>query len=336
MSVVSAEDRVPAPVVDLAIDGVLRMPPSRETRRDHVAIATILAALLLHATVVGVFVAKWQDLSSPPSRPLQVTLVREPPKPPPPALPKKLELPKPQAQAEPPKPKAEPPKPKPAPEKPKPVEEKKPPLPPPEMKPRESGPDDKTEAAKSDQPKSELPKALPIQPEAPPEEKPPPEPEPPAPKPTPPKAKVKENAAGHTVMVPLAMLPPALQPRRPAAPPIRNLMLRLPGPGGGTGERDRTGDAYLNRLRDRLERNRIYPPADDFVGASSRTPVFSVVIEPSGAIVTVTLLVSTGVSKLDETAREIITNSEPFPRVPPDYPQIRTVITMFLPVFPAR
>jgi TonB family protein len=333
---VSADEQVPAPVVDLAIDGVLRLPPSRDTRRDSITLATILAALLLHATVVALFVANWHGVSSAPLRALQVTLVREPPEPLPPPPPKKPEPPKPQAKAEPPKPKAEPPKPKPEPEKPKPVEAKKPPPPPPVMKPRESGPDDKTEAAKSDKPKSDLPKALPIQPEAPPVEKPPPEPEPPAPKPTPPKARVKENAAGHTVMVPLAMLPPALQPRRPAAPPIRNLVLRLPGPGGGTGARDRSGDAYLNRLRDRLERNRIYPSPGYFDGASSRTPVFGVVIDPSGAIVTVTLLASTGVSKLDEAAREIITNSEPFPRVPPDYPQIRTVVTVFLPMFPAK
>lgn len=331
MSVGSFEERVPGPVIDLAIDGVLRLPPSRDTRRESVAIAMVLAALLLHATVVALFLANWHRAAPSLERPLQVTLVREPPKPPPP---KKLEQPQPKA--EPPKPKVEPPKPKPAPEKPKPIEEKKPPPPPPQMKPRESGPDEKTEAAKSDKPKSELPKPLPIQPTAPPVEKPPPEPEPPEPKPTPPRAKVKESAAGHTVMVPLAMLPPALQPHRAAAPPIRNLTLRLPGPGGGSGERDRSGDAYLNRLRERLERNRIYPPADVFAGAASRTTVFSVVIEPSGAIVTVTLLASTGVSKLDETAREMITNSEPFPHLPGDYPQIRTVITMYLPVFPAR
>jgi TonB family protein len=251
-------------------------------------------------------------------------------------------MPKPEPpKPEPPKP-PEPEKPKPPPEpakpKPKPAEQKPPPPPQqPEMKPRESGPDEKTEAAKSDRPKSELPKALPVAPEAPPPaDKPPEEPEPPAPKPTPPKAKAKESARGHGVMVPLAMLPPALQPQRPAAPPIRNLVLRLPGPGGGTGDRDRTGDAYLNRLKERLERNRIYPPAQDFAGASSRGAILSVVIEPSGAIVTVTLLSSTGSSKLDETAREMITNSEPFPHLPPDYPQIRTVLTVFLPVYPAR
>jgi TonB family protein len=330
VSVAGADEQVPGPVVDLAIDGVLRLPPSRDTRRESVTLATILAALLLHATVVAVFVANWHGMASSPLRSLQVTLVREPPPPPPPPPPvKKPEPPKPPA-------KAAPPKPKPEPEKPKPVEEKKPPTPPPQMKPRESGPDDKTEAVKTDKPKSELPKPLPVQPEAPPVEKPPPEPEPPAPKPTPPKAQVKESAAGHNVMVPLAMLPRALLAQRPASPPIRNLVLRLPGPGGGTGERDRSGDAYLNRLRDRIERNRIYPSAEYFDGANSRTPVFSVVIEPSGAIVTVTLLASTGVSKLDEAAREIITNSEPFPRVPGDYPQIRTVITMYLPMFPAK
>jgi len=141
---------------------------------------------------------------------------------------------------------------------------------------------------------------------------------------------------GRGKAVPLEALPLALQPQRQTRQPARNLVLRLPGPGGGTGDRDYVGDAYLNHLRDLLERNRVYPPADAFSGTARATAVFAVQIEPGGQIVTITLLITTGVPKLDEGAREMITNSEPFPRLPPDYPQMRTVITVFLPMFPAR
>ncbi len=328
------DERLPPPVVDLTIDGIWHLPPSADARRETIAITTFIAALLLHLLVIGLLLSEWRTVSHPGMRPLQVMLRQELPKPPAPPAVKK---------PEPPKPKAEQPKPKPPePEKPKPkVEEKpKPPPPPPkppELKPRESGPDQKTEAVKTEKPKEELPKAMPIQPKAE-EVKPPPEPMPevPEPKPTPPRARVKESAAGRGQVVPLEALPPALQPQRPTQPPIRNLVLRLPGPGGGTGDRDFVGDAYLNRLKDLLEQNRLYPPAGAFAGTERPTAVFAVQIEPSGQIVTITTLASTGVPKIDETAREMITNSEPFPHLPPDYPQIRTVITVFLPMFPAR
>ncbi len=176
---------------------------------------------------------------------------------------------------------------------------------------------------------------MPIQPKAE-EVKPPPEPMPevPEPKPTPPRA--KQSAAGRGQLTPLEALPQALQAQRPTQPAIRNLVLRLPGPGGGSGDRDYVGDAYLNRLKDLLERNRLYPPADAFGGTEKPVAVFAVQIEPSGRIVTITLLATTGVPKIDETAREMIVDSAPFPHLPSDYPQIRTVITVFLPMFAAR
>lgn len=322
-------EQLPPPVVDLSIDGVFHLPPSKDTKRETIAITTFIAALLLHLLVVALLLSEWRSTTRPEARPIQVQLRQELP-PPPPAVKK----------PEPPKPKAEQPKPKPPePEKPKPKpEEKKPPPPPPkppELKPRESGPDQKTEAAKTETPKEELPKAMPIQPKAE-EITPPPEPMPevPEPKPTPPRAKT--SAAGRGQIVPLEALPQALQPQRPTQPPIRNLVLRLPGPGGGTGDRDYVGDAYLNRLKELLESNRLYPPPEAFGGTERPVAVFAVQIEPSGQIVTITLLSTTGVPKLDETAREMITNSEPFPHLPPDYPQIRTVITVFLPLFPPR
>jgi outer membrane biosynthesis protein TonB len=325
------DERLPSPVVDLSVDGVFHLPPSKDTRRETIAITTFIAALLLHLLVLALLLSEWRTTSQPSVRPIQVQLRQELPKPPPAV--KKPEPPKPKVEQPKPKP-PEPAKPKP---KPKPEEKKPPPPPPkpPEMKPRESGADQKTEAAKSEKPKEELPKAMPIQPKAE-EIKPPPEPMPevPEPKPIPPRA--KQSAAGRGQIVPLEALPPALQPERPRQPAIRNLVLRLPGPGGGTGDRDYVGDAYLNRLRDMLERNRLYPPADAFGGTEKPVAVFAVQIEPSGQIVTITLLATTGVPKIDETAREMIDDSSPFPHLPSDYPQIRTVITVFLPMFPAR
>ena len=65
-----------------------------------------------------------------------------------------------------------------------------------------------------------------------------------------------------------------------------------------------------------------------------RSTAYSVLIEPSGQIVNITPLMATGVPLIDEAAREMITNSEPFPHVPPDYPQIRTLITIMIPMYP--
>ena len=316
--------RMPPPVVDLAIDGVFRLLPGRDVRREAMAVTTVIAALLLHALALVLLLSSWRAPQAP-MKPLQVQLLRDAPKPPP--LPAK---------------KAEPPKPKPPPPRPKPKVEEKPkppPLPPPPaLRPRESGADQKTEAAKSEKPKEELPKPMPIEPQAAALPPPPPEPMPlpPDPKPTPPRIRAKEAALGRGKMVPLEMLPPALQPQRQTRQPIRNLVLRLPGPGGGTGDRDYVGDAYLNRLKDLLERHRVYPPADAFSDIPRALAVYAVQIEPGGQIVTITMLTTTGVPKIDESAREMITNSEPFPHLPPDYPQMRTVVTVFLPMFPAR
>jgi protein TonB len=307
---------VPPPVVDPDIDGVFHQPPSRDAKRQAVAISTVLAALLLHLILFALLLAEWRTAALPPVRPLQVRLVPEVPKPPPP-----------QPKPRPPQPKAEPEKPK-----PKPVAEATKPV---EPKPRESGPDEKTEAAKHDKPNPAPPPPLPVQPKA--EEIPPPPtplPQPPEPKPTPPRVKPKEAAIGRSVPMPLDELPPALRPQRPAAPAVRNLVLRLPSPGSGSAERDFAGDAYLNRLTQLLQRNRIYPPADLFAGALSRFAVYGVVIEPSGAVVNVTLIQPTGVSVLDEDAREMITNSSPFPHLPADYPQLRTYLTVVIPIYP--
>jgi outer membrane biosynthesis protein TonB len=305
------EQRVPPPVVDPDIDGVFHLPPSRDAKRQAVPIGTILAALLLHLFLLALLLAEWRTAALPPARALQVELVPE--------------LPKPKTAPPKPKPRPEPPKPKPVAQATQPVE----------TKPRESGSDAKTEAAKHDKPNPAPPPPLPVQPKA--AEVPPPPtplPQPPEPKPTSPR--VKAAAIGKGVPVPREELPPALRPERPVAPPMRNLVLRLPSPGSGNAERDFVGDPYLNRLMQLLQRNRIYPLADQFAGALSRYAIYGVVIEPSGAIVNIKLIQPTGVSMLDEAGREMITNSSPFPHLPADYPQIRTYLTVVIPIYPAR
>jgi TonB family protein len=313
-----SEHAAPALEIEPAPKDIL--PPSRDAART-ITIGTILAALLLHLLFAVLLFYDWRPNAAPAVRPIAVTLVRQLPKPPP--------KPKPRTEPAKPKPKPETQKPKP---KPKPVP--KPTPTPAAPKPRESGPDQKTEAIKSKLPKPALPVAVPVAPQAPPQ--PPAEilPQPPAPKPVPPRTTAKSTARGHGVVVPLDRLPPALRPQRAAAPPIRNLMLRLPSKGGGGGTRNLAGDPYLNQLMRRLESNRVYPPAEDFAGALARRVIFDVVIDPSGGIVNITLIGSTGVTRLDEAAREMITNSAPFPRLPRDYPQIRTSIFILVPIFP--
>jgi colicin import membrane protein len=294
-------------------------PPARRRGLD-IGIGTVLAALLLHALLVAALVIDWQAAPTPEARPIAVRLVEEPPPPPPPPTPP----PKP----EPPKP--EPPKPPPPPPPPP-----EPPKPPPEIKPRESGADEKTEAEKKDKPEANLPASLPKPIEIPPPEiKPeptPPEPTP-APKPTPPRSTARATASGKGEVKPVERLP-AL-PKPTVSPPMRSLTVRLPSPGGGTGERDLAGDAYLNRLLRVLESHRVYPPAAEFAGASARTVMFEVVIEPTGQLSTITNIGSTGSPRLDEAARMMITNSAPFPPLPSDYPQIRTPITIIVPIYP--
>jgi protein TonB len=166
---------------------------------------------------------------------------------------------------------------------------------PPKITPRESGTDDKTEAKKTAKPEPALPNS-------------------------------GSPQASQAKPV------PAAEPR-PAAPAEKDLTIRLP-PKGGTGEHDLAGDAYLNRMMQMIERNRVYPPAAEFAGPGGKLVIYSVVLEPSGSMNAITLLSSSGATRLDEAARLMITSSAPFPPLPADYPQLRTRIVVEIPVYP--
>jgi len=113
---------------------------------------------------------------------------------------------------------------------------------------------------------------------------------------------------------------------------MRVLELHLPV--HGDAERNRAGDPYLNAIMQRIESNRIYPPASAFYGSPQRTVVYSVGVNPAGTVSTITLLASSGQSLVDEAARQMIAASAPFPHLPADLPQVRTSIVIFIPIYP--
>jgi len=112
--------------------------------------------------------------------------------------------------------------------------------------------------------------------------------------------------------------------------------IRWPTAHGGTGTHDTEGDPYFNSLRDKVERNRIYPPAAYFAGGSEAVAVYSMVVDPNGALVTITLMDSTGSAILDEAAGNMLRNSAPFGPFPANFPQIRMIIRAELPIYPRR
>lgn len=162
-------------------------------------------------------------------------------------------------------------------------------------KPRESGPDQTTEAKKTVKP---------------------------APAP-PPRAR--------TEPVPDSTHAAVASPK-PATEGLRVLELHLPA--RGDADRNRAGDPYLNAIMQRIESNRVYPPASAFYGAPARTVVYSVGVNPGGTVSTITLLASSGQSLIDEAARQMIAASAPFPRLPAELLQVRTSIVIFIPVYP--
>ncbi len=148
----------------------------------------------------------------------------------------------------------------------------------------------------------------------------------------------KKTAKPELAAPPRARSEAAKESRHAAAPTtkptvegLRVLQLRLPP--RGTADRNLAGDPYLNGLMQRLERNRIYPPTAVFNGAEERTVVYSVGVDPGGTVSTVTLLASSGESRIDEAARQMIAASAPFPHLPSDLPQIRTSIVIYIPIY---
>jgi periplasmic protein TonB len=269
----------------------------RLSLRERVAYWAVGAALLLHVVIAIVCLIDWAAL-------LNMALSEpQPPEaipvslvyaPPPPPPPPPQAQPQPQPQAQPP------------------------------ITPRMSGSDDKTEAKLEDNPEPALP-----QPKSPP---PQPAQQQKKPAPTKPGNKEPANVTSQSTAEREAEPEPETRQAQPAPQLFHSI--RLPSQRGGTGERDTAGDAYLNHMKDIVERHRIYPPASAFLDGREKVVVLSVLVDPSGELVQITTLASSGSTIADEAAGNMIRSSAPFPPIPTTYPHIRTLITVEMPIYP--
>lgn len=192
------------------------------------------------------------------------------------------------------------PKPPPVPPKPQ------PPPPPQSFAPRQSGPQEHTTTV----PSAATPAPQPAAP--PPPEAPPAPPAPPTEAPTPPAgAPAKEPPPKRVV----ARVEPKKEETPKAPQQVPHFVDRA------IGEKEETGDPYLNRIFAQIERNR---PSTTPIGSLGLhlegTTVFHVILERAGDIHSLSLTSSSGAAPLDEAARRMLMSSLPFPPVPHDYP----------------
>jgi len=83
------------------------------------------------------------------------------------------------------------------------------------------------------------------------------------------------------------------------------------------GERNMTGDLYLNAVRAKILRNYRYPDSFRRDGLAGST-VFLMALARNGEIVQLDVLNSSGSSAIDLYAEEVIRRSSPVPPVPPN------------------
>jgi protein TonB len=269
-------------------------PPLRDSAARLRQAAAFAAALLLHAAVPLLFVLGWpapERPVEPPSIPVELVLLPEPKAPPKPKVEPAVQA-KPQVQAY-----------------------------------RESGGDPELTPGKlaeaKPQPKPEPAAVAAAEtPAAPPEAfKSPPLAEMPAP-PLPVPRPSERPKASEAV----AALPPARQAAAPTSAEPATLTPNdssLMGKGGG--------DRYLNKVRDSILANLIYPGA----AQSQRTAgvaKYEIIIDRQGRLLVVRLLRSAGADVLDQAGRSAVELSAPFGAPPPDIigDQIGMVLTLYI------
>lgn len=92
------------------------------------------------------------------------------------------------------------------------------------------------------------------------------------------------------------------------------------------------GDAYLNAMRDQVNAHVVYPmTAGGATGAAS----YVLVVDRSGALRSLRMIMSSGRRDLDMAAGEAIMRSAPFRPLPPDYEDMVT-ITATVPIGPRQ
>ena len=98
------------------------------------------------------------------------------------------------------------------------------------------------------------------------------------------------------------------------APPARHANIRL-------GDKNESGDPYLNRIMESIEAHRIYPRVTGQLGLLVEgTTVYAVLLDRSGAILDMRLRRSSGTAGIDSAAESMIRKSGPFPPIPAGYP----------------
>ena len=280
----------------------LGLAPVLSPRERRIAYWAIAAALLLHIAIIIICLIDWAALlnlalaKADTPEAIPVTLVYAPPPAPPPPPPK------PAVQPEPPQPQPQTP-----------------------IAPRMSGPDEKTEATLEDKPQPAL-----QQPKSPP-----PEPTPQQKKPVPQRAGNKEPATVAPAQSAEREAAPAPETRKETPPGPLFHSIRLPSQHGGTGQHDTAGDPYLNHLLEIVNSHRIYPPASAFFGNAERVAIYNMLIDPSGNLVQIMLVSSSGSSVADEAAGNMLRNSAPFPPLPANWPHIRASIIAEMPIYPS-
>jgi periplasmic protein TonB len=86
------------------------------------------------------------------------------------------------------------------------------------------------------------------------------------------------------------------------------------------GEHDLRGDPYLNLLRDLISRHWIVPRAASKFGLPLEgVAVYTMIIDPRGNLISVTLKRSSGVAVLDEAGERMLREAAPFPPPPADF-----------------
>ena len=160
---------------------------------------------------------------------------------------------------------------------------------------------------------------------------------------TPPPAAPPSETAKPTVTPPVANglePPPEEKPKPLETPPAQTakpkLALRAPTVGPPLdrilGDKDETGDPYLNALWSRIERNRkpTTPVGPEGLHLEGIT-VFKMLLDHAGHMDELDIVTSSGSPLLDEEARRMIVAATPFPTPPAEYPdQVPLKVTIHL------
>jgi protein TonB len=253
----------------------------RERRATRQLAIAMGLAILLHLVVAAITVIApdWWRPAEPPKA-IPITLVAEPEPPPPPPA-----------------------------EKPAPPPPAEPPLPP----YARSGPDEKMASAPTEEP-------------------------PPVPSPTPPASAPAPEAASRPTTAPPRPAEPSAQqasiaapeapkpvpkplpPPKPATPKATSKPKPgVPSNGAPPGEREMTGNRYLNAVFAKIMRNYRYPDSFRREGLFGSV-VFNMVLDRSGQITRLKVINSSGKSAVDLYAEEVVRRSSPVPPPPPNLP----------------